>query len=160
MNLISLLFLLSEFKKALMENDFTNLGDIIVIDSDRTDNEIFLEIATDLGVEKSVHIFSSGNSAMDYIKTTTNRVGIIFCEIYLPELSGIELKLLMRDDSVLRTKSVPFILFSTVVNPSDVVTAYLDLPVQGLFLKQNSYADMKRMVEVALQYWSTCIHPQ
>jgi len=143
-----------------MPHDYASLGDIIVIDSDSTDNEIFLDIATELGVEQNVHIFADGISAMQYIKTTPNRVGIIFCEIYLPEINGMELKALMRDDAILRTKSVPFILFSTVVNPADVVTAYLDLPIQGLFIKQNSYPDMKKMVEVALQYWSTCIHPQ
>ncbi len=145
-----------------MSNDYNynSLGDIIVIDSDSTDNELFLEIAGELGIEDNVHIFPNGKTAIDYIKHTPNRVGLIFCEIYLPEMDGMQLKMAMRDDPVLRTRSVPFLLFSTVVNPADVITAYLDLPVQGLFLKQNNYADMKKMVEVALQYWSTCIHPQ
>lgn len=141
-------------------DDYSDFGDIILIDSDTSDNEIFQEIAEDLGVQDHLKIFSSGRSAIDYLKTTPNKIGIIFCEIYLPAQSGMELKLEMREDPVLRKKSIPFLLFSTVVNPSDIDLAYLELPVQGLFLKQNSYPDMKKMVQVALQYWSTCIHPQ
>ncbi|RZJ31145.1 MAG: response regulator [Flavobacterium sp.] len=139
---------------------YETFGDIIVIDSDDFDNEMFAQIGSDLGFGDNLHIFEDGESAMEYLRETPNRIGIIFCEIYLPKRNGMELKVLMREDSVLRKKSVPFILFSTVVNPADVELAYLELPVQGLFLKQSSYAEMKAMVDVAIQYWSTCIHPQ
>jgi len=135
-------------------------GDIIIIDSDESDNEMFLQIAEELGIKNYLKIFTDGDVAIEHLKSTTNKIGLIFCEIYLPKRTGMQLKLEMRDDDVLRKKSIPFVLISTVVNPSDVETAYLELPVQGLFLKQPTYEKMKNMIDVALQYWSTCIHPQ
>jgi len=135
-------------------------GDIIIIDSDESDNEMFIQIAEELGIKDYLKIFTDGDAAIEHLKATTNKIGLIFCEIYLPKRTGMQLKLAMRDDDILRKKSIPFVLISTVVNPSDVETAYLELPVQGLFLKQATYEKMKNMVDVALQYWSTCIHPQ
>lgn len=135
-------------------------GEIVVIDSDELDNEIFTQVADELGLKPYLHIFSEGDAGIKFLTETPKKIGLIFCEIYLPKRTGMELKLAMREDEILRKKSIPFVLFSTVINPTEVETAYLELPVQGMFLKKSSYDEMKKMIEVALSYWSTCIHPQ
>jgi len=140
--------------------DYGDFGEIIVIDSDEMDNTLFMQILDELGVKGSARFFTDGDSAVEHLKSTNAKIGIIFCEIYLPKRTGMELKLSMREDNILRKKSIPFVLFSTVINPAEVEKAYLELPVQGLFLKRSNYAEMKHMVDVALQYWSACIHPQ
>lgn len=135
-------------------------GEIVVIDADDLDNEIFTQIIEELGLRQHLHIFSDGDAAIAFLKQTPKKIGLIFCEIYLPKRNGMELKLAMREDDTLRKKSIPFILFSSVINPREVDTAYLELPVQGMFLKETSYETMKKIIGVAIAYWSTCVHPQ
>ncbi len=103
--------------------------------------------------------FNNGTDAFNYLKTTRDQPFIIFCDVNLPEQSGIEFKRQIDEHKELRKKSIPFVFYSTSVSLSAVNEAYTQMTVQGFFKKENSYEEIKKTIRVIFDYWQLCQHP-
>lgn len=134
-------------------------GPIIVVEDDADDKEIFRDILKELGVTNKLTWFQNGFDAFSYLKTTPEQPFIIFCDVNLPKLNGIEFKRLIDNDPQLRKKSIPFIFYSTAVNQKTVNEAYTQMTVQGFFQKKSNYAEIKQDIKLILDYWTDCKHP-
>src|SRR5690606_38202367 len=134
-------------------------GTIVVIEDDIDDRDIFELILRDLGYQNALRWFRYTNEAWDYMKTTDEKMFIIFCDVNLPKQSGLEFKKQINDDPKLRQKSIPFVFFYTSSNQRKIDTAYTQMTVQGYFVKGNDYNDIKSMIKLVLDYWMTCKHP-
>ena len=99
------------------------------------------------------------NDALNYLKTTADQPFVIFCDVNMPGLSGIEFKRRIDDDQQLRRKSIPFVFYSTSVDQKTVNEAYTQMTVQGFFQKKNSIEAIKNAIRLILDYWSECKHP-
>lgn len=73
-------------------------------------------------------------------------------------MNGLELRRHIISDDFLRKKSIPFIFYTTGVSKDSVDMAY-DLTVQGFFQKANSMTEIKNLVELIINYWLNCKHP-
>jgi len=135
------------------------IGPIILIDDDVDDKEVFVDILKDLQVPNSVIWFQSCDEAFTYLKETTEQPFIIFCDLNLPGLPGIECKRNIDNDKELRKKSIPFVFCSTTADQKIVNEAYTKMTVQGFFQKSNSYTDHKNMMKIIIDYWDLCRHP-
>lgn len=133
-------------------------GPIIFVEDDTDDQFIYEEICTKLGVGNRVKFFSSAGAALNYLRVTTDKPFIIFCDINMPEADGLQLRKQINDDEQLRRKSIPFVFFSTAATPNQVRVAY-DLTVQGFFLKGQNFAETLSTIELVLTYWKKCYHP-
>ena len=67
-------------------------GPIILIDDDADDKEVFLDILKELQVPNPVVWFQNCEEALTYLKVTTEQPFLIFCDLNLPGLPGIEFK--------------------------------------------------------------------
>src|ERR1043165_7529210 len=114
-------------------------GPIILIDDDEDDKDIFLEILRELQIPNPVIWFQKCDEAFTYLIETTEQPFIIFCDLNLPGLSGIECKRRIDKDINLRKKSIPFVFFSTTTDQRTVNEAYTEMTVQGFFQKPSSY---------------------
>ena len=134
-------------------------GPIILIEDDVEDKDVFQDILNDLKISNPVIWFQNCDDAFSYLKMTPEQPFIIFCDLNLPGLSGIECKSQIDDNKELKKKSIPFVFFSTSVDQKAVENAYTQMTVQGFFQKKNTYSELKDTVKLILAYWDECKHP-
>ena len=133
-------------------------GPIIVVDDDPDDHVIFKTIFEMLEVTSAIKYFDSAGTMLDYLKTTTEEPFIIFCDINMPLISGLDLRENIYYDHDLRRKNIPFVFLSNAAQSKQVKRAY-ELTVQGYFTKASSFEETRRKIKLILQYWLECEHP-
>lgn len=133
-------------------------GEILIIDDDHDDHEVFKEICDNFGVCDNLKFFDNGFKLIDHLKASAKPPFIILCDINMPHINGLELRKLINEDPILKPKSIPFIFFSTAASTGQVRQAY-DLTVQGFFLKGQTMSETQSRFKKILDYWSECKHP-
>ena len=136
----------------------SKMGSIILVEDDVEDQELFGEAISELGVKNPMLCFNNGKSVLDYLIQTTEQPFIIFCDINIPLIDGLQLREQIDADEQLRKKSIPFVFFTTSLNKQEIDTAY-NLTVQGFFTKENTFASTKETLKLILDYWGKCKHP-
>jgi len=131
---------------------------IFIIDDDDEDLEFIKNALFELNVENEIIVFDDGLKFIDFIKKTQNRAFFILCDINMHKKNGLELKKIIFDDEELRVKCVPFIFLSTSGASREVMKAY-SYGVQGYFIKPDTLAKTKEMLEFIMKYWSHSVHP-
>ena len=133
-------------------------GPILIIEDDE-DDQFMIRLALDqLNVSNDKRFFDNGQRALDYLLTTTEQPFLIFCDINMPLLNGLELRETINENEYLRKKAVPFVFLTTSANQNAVRIAY-DLTVQGYFKKASSFEGIKAQLQLTVAYWKSCLHP-
>ena len=133
-------------------------GPIIIIEDDQDDQSILQEIFKDLNYENKVIYFSEGLKALKYLTETPIEPFIVLSDINMPILNGMELRRKVHENENLRLKTIPYLLFSTSMEHKYVVEAY-SKSIQGFFVKPSSYIDLRKTIQVIVEYWQECISP-
>lgn len=133
-------------------------GPIIIVDDDQDDQEMMSDALRSVGSNHEIKIFDNGRDAIEYLLVTTDRPFIIFCDINMPGLNGIDLRNEINKSEYLTQKSIPFIYYTTHAQPHIVSQAYY-MSVQGFFEKPNSSQEMANQLRKIVDYWEHCIHP-
>jgi CheY-like chemotaxis protein len=131
---------------------------IIIIDDDMDDHYIFREIAERLNLRNELIFFRNGLEVLPYLRTTTQHPFIIFCDMNMPQMDGLELRKRINEEEFLRKKSIPFVFFTTAASAQQIRQAY-DLTVQGFFIKESSFIETERTFKLILDYWDKSKHP-
>ena len=131
---------------------------IIFLDDDTDDHFIFLEICKKLDLQNQLKFFKHGEDLLDYLRETTDKPFIIFCDINMPRMSGLTVRKKINEDPALKEKSIPFVFFSTAASPEQIREAY-GLTVQGFFLKEPTFVETEETFRLILKYWQKCKHP-
>jgi CheY-like chemotaxis protein len=134
-------------------------GNILIVEDDMDDKELLEDLILDLGIANNIIWKPNGAEAFTYLCTTTSPMFIIFSDINMPIMNGMELKRKIDADPELRRKSIPFIFYSTAASREAVNEAYTELTIQGFFIKSNDCNKMKSIVNNIIEYWKNCIHP-
>ena len=134
-------------------------GPIIVIEDDLDDQNILTEIFQDLACENKIIFFVDGEKALEYLVEKSNvEPFLILSDINMPKLNGIELREKINNNEDLRIKCIPYLFFTTSSEQKYVVDAY-SKSVQGFFIKPPSYAKLKRIIKIIVEYWQDCESP-
>ena len=134
-------------------------GTIVLVDDDLDDEEMIRDVLRELAIPNPLLHFDDPNNALQYLKETTEKPFLILSDVNMPGQDGIAFKRKIDADPVLRSKSIPFIFFSTAANKEAIDTAYKELTVQGFFQKSTSYEELLFLVKLVVDYWSHCHHP-
>ena len=134
-------------------------GPIIVVEDDIDDKEVLEDILRDLKINNKLVWFNKSQEAFQYLKITTEQPLVIISDVNLPIENGIEFKRRIDADPFLRKKSIPFVFYSTSVSQETVNVAYSEMTVQGFFQKGSSYDVIKSHIQLIVQYWQICRHP-
>lgn len=135
-----------------------NTGPIVCIEDDDDDQHLMIVALKELQVANEICFFNNGETALEFLKTTSKKPFLILCDINLPIINGIELRKYLNQNEYLRKKSIPFLFVSTIANPTLVQTAY-DETVQGYFKKPENYPALREQIRLIIAYWTECIHP-
>jgi len=133
-------------------------GPIIIIEDDRDDQEMFTEIFAELNYENKIIFFKEGELALDYLTKTDIEPFLILSDIYMPKLTGMDLREKIHQNEDLRLKCIPFLFFSTLAEQQFVVDAY-SKSIQGFFIKPNSYQGIREAIRTIVEYWQACVSP-
>lgn len=135
-----------------------NNNPIIIIEDDLDDQELFEEVFKQLSYPNPRLYFGDGEAALEYLNGTTVLPFLILSDINMPKLDGFALRHKIKVDAALQLKCIPYIFFSTSANQKSVIDAY-SLSVQGFFIKQNKFEDLKETIDTIMKYWNSCAAP-
>jgi CheY-like chemotaxis protein len=133
-------------------------GPIIFIEDDLDDQQIFQDIFDALEYENEIIFFSEGEAALDYLNKNEVEPFIIFSDINMPKLSGLELRNKIHENENLRIKTIPYLFFSTSAEQQHVVDAY-SKSIQGFFIKPSNYNEIEDLLKSIIDYWKKCVSP-
>jgi len=133
-------------------------GPIIIIEDDLDDQQFLAEAFEQLQYPNEIIFFGDGEQALNYLTATTVEPFIIFSDINMPKLNGIELRAKVHENEDLRMKSIPYLFFSTTAEQKHVIDAY-SKSVQGFFVKPSDFGKMKEMIKNIVEYWHNCVSP-
>jgi CheY-like chemotaxis protein len=131
---------------------------ILIIEDDKDDQEIFMDAIQSLAIKHPVKFFDNSHEVISYLMSEPKQPFLIFCDINLPGLNGIQLRKEMCENEAVKGKSIPFVFLTTSASPIFVQQAY-ELTVQGYFQKPSSMTEMRMLLRIIFDYWSYCKHP-
>jgi CheY-like chemotaxis protein len=133
-------------------------GPIVFIEDDLDDQEIIAEAFKTLNLPNKVIFFSDGEKALQYLTETDIKPFIIFSDINMPRLSGMDLRKKVHENEDLRLKSIPYLFFTTSAEQKHVIDAY-SKSVQGFFVKPSDFNELKDTLHSIVDYWQRCVSP-
>ena len=133
-------------------------GPIIIIEDDLDDQEILLQVFQNLDYKNEIIFFIDVEMELEHLTKTHIEPFIIFSDINMPKLSGMELRAKIHENEDLRLKSIPYLFFSTVAEQDNVVDAY-SKSVQGFFIKPYNFEDIQDVIKTIVEYWQKCVSP-
>jgi len=133
-------------------------GPIIIIEDDLDDQDLLNDVFTSLNYKNEIVFFADGEKALSYLTETSVEPFIIFSDINMPRLNGMELRDKVHENEDLRIKSIPYLFFTTSAEQSRVIDAY-SKSIQGFFVKPTDYNELKDTIRVIVEYWSKCVSP-
>jgi len=131
---------------------------IVIIEDDPDDLEIITIALHNAGYQGETVWFPHGEEALRYLETTEDHPSIIFSDINMHVMNGLELRRKINTSTYLKEKSIPFVFLTTNASKQVIQEAY-DLTVQGLFIKPDSLKEMQQLISSVLNYWQKCKHP-
>lgn len=104
-------------------------------------------------LEMNHHLIEAedGEKALDILKTIEVLPDIIFLDLNMPKINGIEFLKILKEDAVLRY--LPTVILTTSNNRKDVLECYKH-SVAGYIIKPLKYDEYTKKIGTALSYWS------
>lgn len=133
-------------------------GPIIIVEDDLDDQDMLREVFQQLGYKNEIVFFSNGVTALSHLTETKIEPFIIFSDINMPKLNGMELRAKVHENEQLRIKSIPYLFFSTVAEQANVVDAY-SKSIQGFFIKPPDFNELRETIKTIVEYWQKCVSP-
>jgi len=133
-------------------------GPIIVIEDDKDDQDMLVEIFAILGYKNEIIYFADGNEALIYLNQSDTQPFLILSDINMPKINGFELRNKIFTNELLQTKCIPYLFFTTSATKKSVTDAYA-LSVQGFFVKPSSFKALENTIRKIIEYWQECIAP-
>ncbi len=133
-------------------------GAIIIVEDDIDDQEMFTEVFKELDYKNKIIFFNDGQEALAYLTAKTSEPFIVFSDINMPKLSGVELRKQIHENEDIRLKTIPYLFFTTSAAQDAVIDAY-SKSIQGFFIKPSSFQDLKSTMKTIVEYWQRCESP-
>ena len=135
-----------------------SLEKIILIDDDPTEFQLLGKAILWLDLDFELIYFSKSAQALEYITNTKDNIFLTICDIEMPKMDGLALHREIDCHAKNRKKTIPFIFFSNLAEPSQIMEAY-DNNIQGYFRKPMTFEDTIATFDIIVRYWKKCRHP-
>ncbi|MBA3665843.1 MAG: response regulator [Bacteroidetes bacterium] len=133
-------------------------GPILIIEDDIDDQEIFSLVFKQLDYKNEIIFFNDGQEALTYLTNKTTEPFIVFSDINMPKLNGMELRKQIHENEDMRLKTIPYLFFTTSAAQEDVIDAY-SKSIQVFFVKPAGFQELKSLMATIIEYWLKCESP-
>lgn len=133
-------------------------GTIIIVEDDSDDQMLFTEVFKELNYKNEIMFFNDGQEALTHLMSTEAEPFIVFSDINMPKLSGMELRAQIHENEDIRLKTIPYLFFTTSAAQEDVIAAY-SKSIQGFFVKPSNFDELKSLIKIIIEYWQNCVSP-
>lgn len=125
---------------------------ILLIEDDTIEVMKFNRVIKTLGLNHRIIEANNGEEALSILKDKEIIPDVIFLDLNMPKINGIEFLQILKADDYL--KYIPAIILTTSNNHKDVLECY-KIGIAGYVLKPLKYDDYIDRVRKMIEYWST-----
>lgn len=125
---------------------------ILLIEDDTIEVMKFNRVIKTLGLNHRIIEANNGEEALSILKDKEIIPDVIFLDLNMPKINGIEFLQILKADDYL--KYIPAIILTTSNNHKDVLECY-KIGIAGYVLKPLKYDDYVDRVRKMIEYWST-----
>ncbi len=132
--------------------------EILLVEDNPSDVELTLRALRKHKLANKVHVAKDGAEALEYIfangdysdRKIEDRPKVIFLDLKLPKVSGLEVLKKIRDDE--RTKTIPVVIVTSSREEQDIIESYR-LGVNSYIVKPVDFDNFVRAVSELGLYW-------
>ncbi len=129
----------------------TRLLNVLLIEDDTIEVMKFDRVIKNLGLNHKVTEAANGEVALSLLQEKRFLPDIIFLDLNMPKINGIEfLKILKADDAL---RYIPAIILTTSGNHKDIMECY-KVGIAGYILKPLKYEEYVSRISKMLDYWA------
>jgi CheY-like chemotaxis protein len=132
---------------------------IVMVEDDVDMHYLYKRVFTNLQLEKNLKLFDNALEALGFIRKFSNDTQLIFSDINMPMVDGIELKKRINADRSRKLQDIPFVFLSTSATEVDNIKAS-SLGIQGFYQKGLTLDEIEKTVKLVVTYWNEAVLPQ
>lgn len=125
---------------------------ILLIEDDQIEVMKLRRSIAKMGLDHEFVEAKNGEEALKILSKPENLPDLIFLDLNMPKINGIEFLKILKADDVLRY--LPTVILTTSNNKRDVLECY-KIGVAGYILKPLKYDEYVEKISKALDYWSS-----
>lgn len=135
-----------------------NSKPILLVEDDNIDAMTVKRAMKELNVTNPLVRACDGEQALDHLRDKANeKPCLIFLDLNMPKMNGLELLAIVKEDEDLRT--IPVIVLTTSGEQCDIVQSF-KLGVAGYMVKSVDYGEFKETMRVIDEYWTLSEIPE
>ncbi len=123
---------------------------ILLVEDDMIELMKFNRVVGGLDVIHNIIEANNGEEALNKLEDKANLPDVIFLDLNMPKVNGIEFLKILKNDDVL--KYIPAVILTTSSNERDLVECY-KIGIAGYIMKPLKYEDYVTKIESLLLYW-------
>jgi CheY-like chemotaxis protein len=135
-----------------------NTVDILLVEDNQTDVELTIRALKKHNLTNRIFVVKDGEEALDFLfrqgvyskRETTNSPKIIFLDLKLPKVDGLEVLKKVKTDE--RTKIIPVVVLTSSREERDIVESY-KLGVNSYIVKPVDFDKFVESVSQIGLYW-------
>ncbi len=141
-------------------NEITEINevDILLVEDNPYDAELTLRALRNKGLSDKLVTCSDGVEALDFLfgngiyagRNLTERPKVIFLDLKLPRVNGLEVLQRIKNDA--RTRTIPVVILTSSQEDLDITRSY-DLGVNSYMVKPVDFDQFFQVVEELGLYW-------
>ena len=131
---------------------------IVMVEDDMDMHYLYKRVFSNLHLEERLKLFDNAADALQFLHEAPADTEIIFSDINMPVVDGLELKRRINEDKVLAPQHIPFVFLSTSATASDIKKS-ATLDIQGFFQKGETLTDIEKTIDLVITYWHSSINP-
>ncbi|MFC4427029.1 response regulator [Deinococcus navajonensis] len=122
----------------------------LLVDDNAADLLLAEEAFGQLAPDCTLTCLSSGEEALQLLRTETFQPDVVLLDINMPVMSGFQVLEAMKADSKLR--KIPVVMLSTSSASGDITEAY-SLHASSYLVKSSGFSAFLEQIDVFLRYW-------
>jgi CheY-like chemotaxis protein len=130
---------------------------ILLVEDDKVDQMSVKRAMKDSGISNQLLIASNGEEALAILNRPDTRPGMIFLDLNMPKMNGMEFLAELKQNDAL--KAIPVIVLTTSGMHQEKNKAY-SLGICGYMIKPVNYAEFLDMFKAIDRYWAFSEMPE
>jgi len=123
---------------------------ILFIEDDMIETMKLQRTVSKLNNRHNITEANNGEEALNILKSTADLPDVIFLDLNMPKMSGIEFLKILKADEVMQY--LPTIILTTSENRADLLECY-KIGIAGYVLKPLKYEDYEEKIKKVFDYW-------